>query len=217
MRRLFDPDNFALRDVDFGYFERRLHGVELRMCSHNQERSFGRATQHASAGDFCSVFHQDMDVLYWLALTLTSDESKAEQCFVSGLEECIEGNAVFEEWARSWSRRVVIKNAIRLMSPRPGMTFPPPVIRQQERPHTQAEVALAALAHVSPFDRFVYVMSVLEGYSDRDCATLLRCLSTDVAEARVRALQRVRQETESSSAWQEEHSGECQEAVADVA
>src|SRR5215472_17791932 len=144
------------------------------MCSHNQERSSGRATQHASAEDFCSVFHQDMDVLYWLALTLTSDESKAEQCFVAGLDECIEGNSVFREWVRSWSRRVVIKNAIRVMSPRPDMTSPPPMIRQQEKPRTHAATALAGLALVSPFDRFVYVMSVLEGYSDRDCATLLR-------------------------------------------
>src|SRR5262249_12341971 len=94
----------------------------LRMCSHEQQRSLGRATQHASARDFCNVFHQDMDVLYWLALTLTSDESKAEQCFVAGLDECIEGNSVFKEWVRSWSRRVVIKNAIQVMSPRPDMT-----------------------------------------------------------------------------------------------
>jgi DNA-directed RNA polymerase specialized sigma24 family protein len=158
-----------------------------------------------------------MDVLYWLALTLTSDESKAEQCFVAGLEECMGGNSVFKEWARSWAKRVVIKNAIRLMSPRPDMAFPPPIIRQQEKPGTRAEVALAALAHLGLFERFVYVMSVLEGYSDRDCASLLRCLSTDVAEARLRGLQQVRQRSEPSSAWLEEHVSEVQEVVADVA
>jgi hypothetical protein len=174
-------DNFGLRDVDFGHFERRLHGMELSMCSHKQERSSGGATLHASAGDFCSVFHQDMDVLYWLALTLTSDESKAEKCFVAGLEECMGGNSVFKDWTRSWARRVVIKNAIRLMSPRPDMAFPRPIIRQQEKPRTPAEVALAALAHLALFERFVYVMSVLEGYSERDCASLLRCSSRDVA------------------------------------
>ena len=93
---------------------RRLDGMGLRMSWHKQERSFGRAEQHAWPADFCRVFHQDMDVLYWLALTLTSDEGKAEECFVAGLEECIEGNSVFKDWARSWSRRVVIKNAIRV-------------------------------------------------------------------------------------------------------
>lgn len=129
---------FDLRDLDLARFERRLHGMELRMSSYKQERSFGRATQHASAGDFCSVFHQEMDVLYWLALALTSDESKAEQCFVAGLGECIEGNAVFKEWARSWSRRVVIKNAIRLILPRPDVTFHPPIVRQQKTSRTAA-------------------------------------------------------------------------------
>jgi len=187
------------------------------MCSHNQEQSSGRAAQHSSAEDFCKVFHQDMDVLYWLALTLTSDESKAEQCFVAGLEECMGGNSVFQEWARSWGRRVVIKNAIRLMSPRPDMAFPPPVIRQQEKPRTPAEVAQVALAHLGLFGRFVYVMSVLEGYSDRDCASLLGCSSTDVSEARLRGLQQVRQEIASFSTWQEEHGSEYQDAVVEVA
>ena len=187
------------------------------MYSHNQERSSRPARQHASAEDFCKVFHQDMDVLYWLALTLTSDESKAEQCFVAGLQECMGGNSVFQEWARSWARRVVIKNAIRLMSPRPDMAFRPPVIRQQQKPRTPAEVAQAALTHLGLFERFVYVMSVLEGYSDRDCASLLGCSSTDVAETRLRGLQRVRQEIASFSIWQEERGSEYQDAVVEVA
>jgi len=187
------------------------------MCSHKQERYSGRATQHASAEDFCRVFHQDMDVLYWLALTLTSDESKAEQCFVDGLEECAGANSVFQEWARSWARRVVIKNAIRLISPRPDMAFPPPIMRQREKPCTAAEVALAALTHLGLFQRFVYVMSVLEGYSDRDCASLLRCSSTEVAEARLRALQNVQQRIEPASAWLEGHGSEYRDAVVEVA
>jgi len=157
-----------------------------------------------------------MDVLYWLALTLTSDETKAEQCFVAGLEECMGGNSVFQEWARYWAKRVVIKNAIRLLSPRPEMAFPPP-IRQQEKPRTPAVVARAALARLGLFERFVYVMCVLEGYSDRDCASLLRCSSTDVAEARLRALQQVRREVTSFSAWQEEHGSEYRDAVVAVA
>ena len=146
---------------------RRLDGMELRMSWHKQEQSFGRAEQHAWPADFCRVFHQDMDVLYWLALTLTSDEGKAEECFVAGLEECIEGTSVFKEWARSWSRRLVIKNAIRLMSPRPEVTFPSPVIPQQEKARKQGEFALVALVQLTAFDRFVYVMTVLEGYTDR--------------------------------------------------
>jgi hypothetical protein len=157
----------------------------------------GRRSEYALAKDFCALFHQDMDVLYWLALTLTGDAGKAEQCFVSGLDECMAGNAVFKEWARSWSRRVVIKNAIRLTSPRPG-TPSPQATRLQEKADSQAEVALATITHLRPFDRFVFVMSVLEGYPARDCATLLGCSPTDVVNARVRALLEMRRATDIS-------------------
>jgi DNA-directed RNA polymerase specialized sigma24 family protein len=147
--------------------------------------------EYASARDFCSIFHQDMDVLYRLALALTGDAGQAEQCFVAGLDECIEGNAVFKEWARSWSRRVVIKNAIRIISPRPGATSSPAATRMQDQP-----VALPALENLQPFDRFVFVLSVLEGYADRDCAALLGYSSTEVVNARFRALQELGRETE---------------------
>ena len=111
---------------------------------------------------------------------------------------------------------MVIKNAIRLILPRPDLTFHPPIVRQQKTPRTAAEASLAAVAQLGPFARFVYVMSVLEGYADRDCATLLGCASTDVAEARLEALHQVRQEVESSSAWQEKHGSEYR-AVAEAA
>jgi hypothetical protein len=166
------------------------------MLSHPRDGYSGRALEYASAKDFCRIFDQDMDVLYWLALTLTADAGKAEQCFVAGLDECTEGNAVFKEWARSWSRRVVIKNAIRLVSPRPGATGSPASLRVQERPGSQAEEVPAALTNLQPFDRFIFVMSVLEGYADRDCATLLGCSLVDVIAARLRALQEIRRTIE---------------------
>src|SRR5215472_17634429 len=131
------------------------------MLLHRTDGPLGRVSEYASAKDFCGIFHQDMDVLYWLALTLTADTDKAEQCFVAGLDECMAGNPVFKEWTRSWSKRVVIKNAIRLISPRPGMPASPPLARAAESGESQAQVALAALTHMKPFDRFVFVMSVL--------------------------------------------------------
>ena len=32
---------------------------------------------------------------------------KAEQCFVAGLAECVDGDSVFREWAHSWAMRVI--------------------------------------------------------------------------------------------------------------
>jgi hypothetical protein len=42
-----------------------------------------------------------------------------EQCFISGLEECLEGIGVFMEWARLWARRAIIRQAIRMMKSAP--------------------------------------------------------------------------------------------------
>jgi len=38
--------------------------------------------------------------LYTLGFLLTADPQTAETCFVRGLEDSVEGNAVFKEWAR---------------------------------------------------------------------------------------------------------------------
>ncbi len=37
-------------------------------------------------------------------------------------------------------------------------------------------------------ERFVFVMSVLEAYSDQECSLLLGCLRRDVADARIVAI-----------------------------
>src|SRR5215831_17225086 len=84
-----------------------------------QQSSNHRTALYATCADFCRIFAEDMKNLYLLALVLTADSEKAEQCFVSGLDDCTTGNQVFREWARSWARRVVIKRAIRMIAPQP--------------------------------------------------------------------------------------------------
>ncbi len=183
------------------------------MLLNRRDGFFSRASEYASVEDFYNIFHQDMSVLYWLALTLTGAEREAEQCFVAGFEECIGGNYVFKEWARSWARRVVIKNAIRRLSPRPNATNNTAAIRGLEKPGSRAEAAQVALTNLRPFDRFVVVMAVLEGYADRDCATLLECSATDLIEARFRALRQIRRAIDLPPALQEGQGSESQETV----
>lgn len=74
--------------------------------------------EYAAHSDFCAVFIQQTDRLYSLALILTGDELRAEQCLLVALDSCA-GNLVFKESAVSWSSRAVIKTAIRSMSPAP--------------------------------------------------------------------------------------------------
>src|ERR1700724_3192522 len=84
-----------------------------------EAKPIARPTPYASSADFCRIFDEDMNDLYLLSFLLTADREKAEQCFVSGLEDAVEGNPVFKEWARSWARRVIIQNAVRAITPRP--------------------------------------------------------------------------------------------------
>lgn len=152
-----------------------------------------RPTRYASSADFRRIFDEDMNGLYLLSFLLTADHEKAEQCFVSGLEDAVDGNPVFKEWARSWARRAIIRNAVRVINPRPvegssGSSFAS-VNGDDKTSPVEEQVEIAAVLALEPFERFVYVMTVLERYSDHECSVLLSCARRDVLAARTRALQ----------------------------
>lgn len=71
------------------------------------------ADLYATHEDFHAIFDEDLKQLYQLSFLLTRDTAKAERCLVVGLEECVNGNPAFREWARSWAKRVIVQNAIR--------------------------------------------------------------------------------------------------------
>jgi hypothetical protein len=50
---------------------------------------------------------------------------------------------------------------------------------------------IIAVAELPAFERFVFVISVLERYSDQECSLLLNCTRGDVIAARTRALQQI--------------------------
>jgi hypothetical protein len=50
---------------------------------------------------------------------------------------------------------------------------------------------LACILGLDPFERFVYVMSVIQRYTDQHCSVLLGCKPGDVIVARTRALQQI--------------------------
>ena len=160
-----------------------------------QTKSIHRETvpAYAAQGDFCRVFAEDMDGLYWLAFLLTADRETAERCFVSGFEECVEDNRIFRDWARSWAWRAIVQNAIRMMqpAPEPAGPLPCPVPASDEMLLADRNTPLAAIVRLKTFERFVFVMSVLQRYSDQDCKALLGCSRQDLVWARARALEQI--------------------------
>jgi hypothetical protein len=159
-----------------------------------ETKQITKPTPYASSTDFRQIFDEDMNSLYLLSFLLTADREKAEQCFVSGLEDAVEGNPVFQEWARSWARRVIIVNAVRVVNPQPveenGRSSSTMVRSNGKMPPVE-QVEIAAVLGLEPFERFVYVMTVLEGYSDLDCSLLLSCARRDVVAARARAFEQI--------------------------
>ena len=160
--------------------------------AHTQGRE-KEANVYASHEDFHTIFNEDLNELYQLSFLLTRDPAKAERCFVSGLEDCVSGNSVFREWARSWAKRTIVQNAIRELKPRPsqsnsllsGAMFS--AVDQHSR-GLGGHFEIDAVLLLADFDRFVFVMSVLEHYSEHDCALLLGCSARDIRERRTRAL-----------------------------
>jgi len=159
-----------------------------------ETKQITRPMTYASSDDFRRVFDEDMNSLYLLSYLLTADREKAEQCFVCGLEDAVEGNPVFKEWARSWARRVIIVNAVRAINPQPieesGRSSSATVSGNGKTPPAE-QVEFAVVLALQPFERFVYVMTVLERYSDQDCSLLLGCARRDAVAARTRAFEQI--------------------------
>jgi DNA-directed RNA polymerase specialized sigma24 family protein len=149
-----------------------------------------RLMSYASIGDFHQIFQEENDSLYRLSFLLTADREKAQECLVSGLQ-AVKGSRVFKEWARSWTRRAIIQNAIRVINPRPMKEVAPWNFDGDGTTPAVGLAETAAVLQLEPFERFVYVMSVLEHYSDQDCSLLLGSARREVMAARIRALQQL--------------------------
>jgi DNA-directed RNA polymerase specialized sigma24 family protein len=158
----------------------------------NKQKTVERSTEYASCKDFQQIFTEDIVGLHRLAFLLTADHAKAEQCFVAGLEDSIHGNPVFRQWARSWSKRAIIQSAIKAIAPVPtrhGVLLETADAQWQNG--DDVESIAAVVAGWEPFERFVFVMAVLEGYGLRECAALLACPVPDVIVAKSSAMQRL--------------------------
>jgi hypothetical protein len=149
------------------------------------------AGSYASGDDFRRVFHEETVGLLRLAFLLTADREKAQHCFVSGLEDSLHGSPVFKDWSQSWARRTIIQNAIRAINPRPMEEHVHRSLDGGRRTLAVEQAETAAVLQLEPFERFVYVMAVLERYSELDCSLLLGCARRDVSAARVRALRQI--------------------------
>ena len=140
------------------------------------------------------LLSESMSGLYLLSLLLTGNRKDARRCFVAGVAGCVDGNRVFKKWATSWARGIIVRSAIRIRSPHYG---PPGSERSVLRSATDHTLSnndlrygrLAGVLVLGDFERFVFVLSVLERYTDRECSVLLKSSLQEIEETRRRAVQ----------------------------
>jgi hypothetical protein len=157
----------------------------------NKPKTANFRADYAKHADFCDVLKNDTKSLYLLAFLLTANHKESEQCFVSTVEEAFKEQAVFKEWARAWVKRKLIKNAIEVVSPAPVRNGKKQDLWCTTQHGTQRECEIDAVTKLAPFERFVFVVTILERYSNWDCSLLLGCSMKKVAHARIRALRRL--------------------------
>jgi DNA-directed RNA polymerase specialized sigma24 family protein len=152
-----------------------------------------KAARDATGQDLSKVFTEDLNGLYQLSFLLTRDNEKAQQCLVAGFEDFAKRNRAFSEWARSWEKRLIIEHAIRELKPRPPhshssspATVFPDIAELSSSPKGYFEVE--AILALEDFERFVFVMAMLEQYSEGDCALFLGCSVSEIRAARTRAV-----------------------------
>jgi hypothetical protein len=89
---------------------------------------------------------------------------------------------------------VIIVNAVRAINPRPreasGRSSSASISSQGKAPSVE-QVEIATVLALEPFERFVYVITVLERYSEQECSVLLGCARQDVVAARTRAFEQI--------------------------
>jgi len=148
-----------------------------------------RSNEYTTSSDFCHIYVEQMSSLYLLSLLLTTDPQKAEKCFLSGFDESTSNKSVFKEKAHLWARRSIIVSAIRSLYPQPNndnesneAMFAPLIGKAPAE--VQAYPNFARIAGLNAFERFIFIMSILEKYSDQECCLLLGCFRRDVINAR---------------------------------
>jgi DNA-directed RNA polymerase specialized sigma24 family protein len=147
--------------------------------------------EYATEADFCQLFREQMNRFYFLSLLLTADAKKAERCFVTSLESCMQSRRIFKNWAHHWATHTIIKTAIQMVAPAQDAAVLELHRSGEITDHSAPDALLAALQSVPPLDRFVHHMTVVERYSDLECAKFLGCTTKEVRESRERSLQRL--------------------------
>jgi hypothetical protein len=161
----------------------------------NERMTSYSVNECATADDFQHLFASDMPDLFRLAYLLTADPEKAEHCLILTIRECMASGSVYKWWLPVWTRNVLIRNAIRIVTGSPARPLRKvahdrmlTAIRRSQQSAIDELDEPAGVFQLGDFDRLVYVIHSIEQYPIRDCVTLLGKSRQEIRDALNRAL-----------------------------
>jgi hypothetical protein len=156
------------------------------LCNRNKAETL--RAELATSTDFCRALTENMEHLYLLAFLLTANHGLAEQCLLAPMQEHLEQLTVFKEWAAVWTKHVVIQKAALIVFPERAQNG----VRELWRPEPERRrfSPIDVVTELADIERFVFVLSMIEGYSDASCGNLLHRSLGCVREAKTAALLR---------------------------
>ena len=156
-----------------------------------------RGDEYACPDDFQHVFTERITSLYKLSFLLTGNRVDAERCFVAAFDDMIELTSVPKHSVRSRAKRSIVEKAVYALKPRleekpdGSLLWRDIPARDYVETFTGPKTVIRRVLSLRTFERFVFVLCLLERYSVEECAVFLGCDVRDVVEGRTRALIRI--------------------------
>ncbi|MGB6132384.1 MAG: hypothetical protein WBG54_11425 [Acidobacteriaceae bacterium] len=137
------------------------------------------------SAEFADSWLDEVIKLYLLSFLLTADKLLADQCFSDAMDDYVGSpGAVASDWARGPGRTGVIRRAVQLIRPQPKSAHSWSHVHGFRPLLSAAHQPFSAITSLGSFERFVFVLTVLEGYSTEECASLLECNNAEVGRGR---------------------------------
>lgn len=122
--------------------------------------------------------------LYLLSFLLTADKVLAEQCFSDAMEDCAASFGALSDWASGPGKIAVIRRAVQAIRPVPKRVRSWSCVFGTKPLLSAMHQPFSTITSLGAFERFVFVLSVLEGHADAVCAALLERELADIVESR---------------------------------
>ena len=152
------------------------------------------ANDHASPDDVRRVFVEHVSSLYKLSFLLTGNRDDAERCFMAAIDDTFDVIRVRipRHSVQSRAKRAIVEQAVRVLKPRPQQKSNGTSILSNISDRDYLSSGRQAVIHrvlsLRVFERFVFVLCLLERHTVEECAELLDCNVQEVLGGRMRAL-----------------------------